>query len=173
MDVMVFCPVYRLEPETVQALCALRWDDPLTVVWQRDNPAQTGDERADGWANHLHQYQRGYETFMAGRFDAMLVIESDIIPPEDTLERLAALPCDVAYGAYVFRHLCVPPRIRRHRERAPAVSCLAETSAQHGRELVETAQPLERGAGPGCDRLLRLRPGLRADPAARAGAGAV
>lgn len=103
MDVMVFCPVYRLEPETVQALCGLAWDGPLTVMWQRDNPRRTGDERADGWANHLHQYQRGYETFMAGRYDAMLVIESDIIPPEDTLQRLAGLPCDVAYGAYVFR----------------------------------------------------------------------
>lgn len=34
----------------------------------------------------------------------MLVIESDIIPPADTLQRLAALDCDIAYGAYVFRN---------------------------------------------------------------------
>jgi hypothetical protein len=33
----------------------------------------------------------------------MLVIESDIIPPADTLKRLAAIDADLAYGAYVFR----------------------------------------------------------------------
>jgi len=102
-DVMVFTPVYRLEPETVQALFALEWDGPLTWVLQRDNP-QPGTDRATGVRNHLHQYQRGRETFLAGRYDAMLVIESDIIPPPDTLKRLAALECDVAYGCYMFRN---------------------------------------------------------------------
>ncbi len=40
---------------------------------------------------------------MQGRYDAMLVIESDIIPPPSTLHRLAALDADVAYGTYMFR----------------------------------------------------------------------
>lgn len=102
LDVMVFTPVYRLEEQTVQALMALE-GGPVTLVLQRDNPRRSDDARRDGWDNHLHQYQRGYDLFMAGRFDAMLVIESDIIPPPDALARLAALPCDVAYGAYVFR----------------------------------------------------------------------
>lgn len=102
-DVMVFTPVYRLEPETVQALFALAWDGPLTVVLQRDNPLASGDARLDGYANHLHQYRRGRELFLRGGYDALLVIESDIIPPADTLQRLAALPADVAYGAYLFR----------------------------------------------------------------------
>jgi hypothetical protein len=33
----------------------------------------------------------------------MLVIESDIIPPADTLRRLAACEADIAYGCYLFR----------------------------------------------------------------------
>jgi hypothetical protein len=33
----------------------------------------------------------------------MLVIESDIIPPPDTLKKLAAVDADMAYGVYVFR----------------------------------------------------------------------
>lgn len=102
MDVMVFTPVYRLEPETVKALLALEWDGPLTLVLQRDNP-HVGDDKATGVKNHLHQYQRGRETFLRGDYDAMLVIESDIIPPPDTLKRLAALDADIAYGVYVFR----------------------------------------------------------------------
>lgn len=103
-DVMVFTPVYRLEPETVQAIMALEWDGPLTLVLQRDNPHQAETARKTGVLNHLHQYQRGRETFLSGGYDAMLVIESDIIPPPDTLQRLAALEADLAYGCYVFRN---------------------------------------------------------------------
>jgi len=101
-DVMVFTPVYRLEPETVEAVLALEWDGPITHVFQRDNPLK-GSDRQTGVRNHLHQYQRGRELFLQGRYDAMLVIESDIIPPPDTLKRLAALDADAAYGAYMFR----------------------------------------------------------------------
>ena len=102
-DVMVFCPVYRLEPETVAAIFALEWDGPITYHFQRDNPLQCDTERETGIRNHHHQYRRGREMFLRGDYDAMLVIESDIIPPPDTLERLAAIDADVAYGAYVFR----------------------------------------------------------------------
>lgn len=96
-DVLVFVPVYRLEPETVAAVHALEWDGALTIVFQRDNPHK------EGRRNILHQYRRGRELFMAGSYDAMLVIESDIIPPPDTLKKLAALNTDCAYGVYRFR----------------------------------------------------------------------
>lgn len=96
-DVMVFTPMLRLEPATVKAVMDLKWDGPLTLVFQRDNP--TGDKYQD----HLHQYQRGREAFLRGPHDAMLVIESDIVPPRDTLLRLAALEADVAYGVYPSR----------------------------------------------------------------------
>ena len=96
-DVMVFTPVYRLEPETVAAVLALQWDGPITWVFQRDNPGGGGNR------DHLHQYQRARESVLCGHYDAMLVIESDIIPPPDTLQKLAALNADVAYGVYRFR----------------------------------------------------------------------
>ena len=103
-DVMVFCPVYRLEPETIDAIFNLEWDGAITFVFQEDNPHYfEGKERYTGVRNHLHQYQRGRELFLNGSFDAMLIIESDIIPPKDALKRLAALDTDLAYGAYVFR----------------------------------------------------------------------
>lgn len=105
-DVMVFTPVYRLEPETVESIFLLEWDGPLTLLLQRDNPIdleKSEDARQDGVWNHLHQYQRGRELFLAGPYEAMLVIESDIIPPRDTLKRLAALEADVAYGVYLYR----------------------------------------------------------------------
>ena len=109
-DIMVFTPVYRLEPETVEAVLALEWDGAITWVFQRDNPqeiigdlARSGDARKAGILNHLHQYKRGRETFLQGRYDAMLIVESDMIPPRDALTRLAAVPADVIYGVYRFR----------------------------------------------------------------------
>lgn len=96
-SILVFTPIFRLEPETVQALLALAHDGPLALLLQRDNP------HADGMTNITHQYQRGRVAFLRGDYDSLLVIESDIIPPPDTLQRLLALKADVAYGHYVFR----------------------------------------------------------------------
>lgn len=106
-DVLVFTPVYRLEPETIEAVFALEWDGPISYLFQRDNPVtadEADDQRVRGVLNHLHQYQRGRDVLLRGDYDAMLVIESDIIPPPDTLRRLAALDTDIAYGAYLFRN---------------------------------------------------------------------
>jgi hypothetical protein len=111
MSVFAFTPIHRLEPETVRALLALEWDGALALHLQRDNP------HADGRENVTHQYQRGRAAFLAGDYAAMLVIESDIIPPPDTLPRLAALKADVAYGHYVFR--TGPPVVSNVFERYP------------------------------------------------------
>ena len=97
-DVLVFTPIFRLEPEAVKGIMGLVWPGPLSLLMQRDNPHE-----GDGVANHLHQYQRGRDHFLKGDYDAMLVIESDIIPPANTLGHLAALAADVAYGCYMLR----------------------------------------------------------------------
>lgn len=103
--VMVFTPYGpRLEPETVTAVLSLSWSGPMTHVFQRDNPH--GEPHQD----ILHQYQTGRDAFLAGDYDAMLVIESDIIPPPDALTKLAALDADLAYGVYSFR-----PAVRARR----------------------------------------------------------
>jgi hypothetical protein len=100
--VQVFTPVYRLQPETVAAVLALQWDGPLAWVFQRDNP-DTAATREAGRVNILHQYQQARQRFLAGSDDALLVVEDDIIPPPDALQKLAALDADMAYGVYRFR----------------------------------------------------------------------
>ena len=97
-SVMAFTPVYRLESETVKALMELEWEGGLTLLIQRDNPTQ------DSKRNILHQYQEGRAKFLASGYDAMLVVESDIVPPKDAIKRLAALNVDCAYGVYQLRN---------------------------------------------------------------------
>lgn len=103
-DVLVFVPVWRLEPETIQAVHNLEWEGPLSLLLQRDNPyPDQRDKLKRKVLNHLNQYQRAREVFLAGRYDAMMVVESDIIPPPDAIKKLAALDTDIAYGVYRFR----------------------------------------------------------------------
>lgn len=87
-----------VEPETVQAVQGLHWPGALRWLVQRDNP-----HGGDGRNNILHQYREARRLFLASNDEAMLVIEADIIPPPDTLLRLAALDADLAYGVYRFR----------------------------------------------------------------------
>ena len=96
-DVLVFTPVKRLEPETARSALSFIFDGALSWLFQEYNPSGSGRE------DILYQYQRGREIFLGGPWDALMVIESDIIPPVDTVERLAALKADCAYGVYRFR----------------------------------------------------------------------
>lgn len=97
-DLLVFIPVFRLVLETVDAVVQLRWaggridrlfgEDLLTLP---------------GPANHLAQYQQAWT--LAQQYDALVTVESDIVPPADTALRLweCLQHADVALGLYVFR----------------------------------------------------------------------
>lgn len=144
-DILVFTPIYRLEPETVTAIFAMEWDGPISYLFQRDNPFPD-----NGRQNHLHQYQRGREVFLAGRYDAMLVIESDIIPPVDTIKKLMALNADIAYGVYRFRVSNVVNIFERYH---PGARNIGESLSIHPHKLYRAVQkgitPCS-GAGLGC-----------------------
>ena len=155
-DVLIFTPVYRLEPETVEAVFALDWDGPLSWLFQRDNPHDSSKPKT----NQLHQYQRGREAFLKGGYDAMLVIESDIIPPKDALKRLAALQADCGYGVYQFRR----SRIINIFELYPT----AEVT-ECGREPEHTAALDQAGAARWKDPMQRGRAGDLFDPQKGAG----
>ena len=98
MRTLLFCPTYRLEPETVNAIFRLKQVGGMDVFFTRDNP--TSDRKE----NILYNYQRGRKVFLEGGYDFLLVIESDMIPPADALERLSRVHADIALGLYMFRH---------------------------------------------------------------------
>lgn len=103
MKVLLFCPTYRLEPETVDSIMRL---DPagtqLDVLFTRHNATHRKS------INILLNYQRGRETVIAGGYDAMLAVESDMIIPQDALAKLLDVEADIASGLYVHRHYTTP-----------------------------------------------------------------
>ena len=96
---LLFCPTYRLEPETVEAILGQSYQ-PIDILFTRDNPHSLEDR---GRANILHNYRKGRRACLDGGYDAMLCIESDVIPPPDCAEKLLAVDADVVYGLYAFR----------------------------------------------------------------------
>lgn len=61
------------------------------------------DTLTDGRQNILHNYRKARAVFLAGKWDYLLTIESDMVPPVDILEQLLTHHAPVAYSLYVFR----------------------------------------------------------------------
>lgn len=97
MKVLVFTPILGLDPEAVQSAFTQKWDGPLDILYSHDNPH--GESHADV----LHQYQQGRLWALAGGYDAMLTLESDMVAPADTLNRLASVDAPVAHALYCVR----------------------------------------------------------------------
>lgn len=77
----------------------VQWRDPIDYWFTaNDNPHDAP------YANILHQYTKARQRALSGGYDALLTVESDMIVPPDTLQRLLACESGVAYGLYVFRH---------------------------------------------------------------------
>lgn len=144
MDVLVFTPVLRLEPATVKAIMALEWDGPLSFLFQRDNPG------VNGKANHHHQYVRGREVFLRGPYDAMLVVESDVVPPANALTRLAALDADIAYGCYMLRGVNVVNVLQRYPQPARNTGESLSIHPELWEQALKDGQIECSGAGLGC-----------------------
>ena len=134
-DVLVFTPVLRLEPETLEAIFSLEWDGPIGYLFQRDNPIpEQRDTMKRSVMNHLHQYQKARRLFLASEHDALMIVESDIIPPKDALQKLAALDADCAYGVYRFHASNVINVFERYHNNPPARN-VGESLSVHPRRL--------------------------------------
>jgi len=96
MKILVFTPIKNLYLNTLVAIHQMEWPDPITWVQWRDNPD------LDGRVNVVKAYNAGRALCLAG-WDALLCIENDILPPRNTLQRLAAVEADVIYGLYCYR----------------------------------------------------------------------
>jgi len=103
MRILVFCPLHpkypRLWGQTVQSIFRLSWSHEIDWLFSaNDNPHELPYE------NVTHNYNRAREKALAGDYEALLCIESDMVVPEDALRRLVQCDANVAYGLYVWRH---------------------------------------------------------------------
>ena len=111
VKILVFTPVYRLERETANWLLMLHGNtkhDTDIVLSYIEDRNQNEFQRV------CAQYQKARRMALDGGYDALLTVESDIIPPPDALNRLASdlTHYDIMLGVYAFRrgksqeHLC-------------------------------------------------------------------
>ena len=102
MDILIVCPTYnRLFTPTLRSIFGLQ-----SVGGRLDTffPYHGyGDGERDSRDIICDKYNAGRAKALAGGYDAMLTIESDMIVPPDAAVKLAATDADVAYGVYVFR----------------------------------------------------------------------
>lgn len=104
MNVLIYCPTYRkadgalaLRAETRKSLDALKHGRHKVTL---EIAVDAGENRRE---NIFRTYQRAWEMARDGTYDALLIVEHDMIVPADALVKLAACEADVAYGVYLFR----------------------------------------------------------------------
>lgn len=97
--ILLVCPTFRLEPETIERIHKQKWHGAVDFFFTRDNPFKGRQAYLNIEANM--NKARGF--FLRENYDAMFVVESDMLPPYDALERLAMVDADVAGGLYVMR----------------------------------------------------------------------
>lgn len=101
MKVLVATPVMRgrLMTRAWLSWYQMAWDGQLDFY-------QTigGDYASTPYDNVVRKYNQIRDVVLADGYDGLMTVESDMIVPQDALQRLAAVDADVAYGLYVWRH---------------------------------------------------------------------
>lgn len=103
MRILCYVPLAPRTPKiyarTITSLFALDWPEYMPVVFGR-NDSPVGTKYQDICAKH----NEARRMVLDGDYDALFLVENDMILPPDTLYKLTALHSDVAYGLYVGRH---------------------------------------------------------------------
>lgn len=109
--VLVVTPTLRLEPATLQRIFALEWAGPIDYFFTKDNP-YSGELQ---YKNIELNMNKARDVLLNGGYDAMLIVESDMLPPSDGLKKLALADADVAGGLYLMRNRPMVTNVIIHR----------------------------------------------------------
>lgn len=145
MHVLAVTPHNRLEPETIRALFTQTYAGSLSHVFMRDNP-----EVVPGH-NIIRAYKRLEAIFLEGPYDALWVIENDLIPPPDALAKMLAVDGDIVYGPYLFRRGVPSMNIVQPGTRIPQT----EAATSWRRDFAAGAVVACGGLGLGCTLIYR------------------
>jgi len=89
-----------IRTETALSVQAQQVNGDFDWITPTENPYPAPDLR-----NVCHQYQCIRETFLAGAWAALVLVEHDnVLPDAGAIQRMYDTPADVVYTPYVFRH---------------------------------------------------------------------
>lgn len=94
--VLLFCPTVKLTRDVTMAIHGIQFSGGLDVMFTHDNPHLGGQ-------NIFYNYAKAERIVKAESYDYLFIVEDDMLPPPDALEKLIALDADIAYGVYCFR----------------------------------------------------------------------
>jgi hypothetical protein len=110
--VLLYCPTFEhqgklaIREETQACIDALEWGGTLDVIIDSSQPHHPYDP-ADLYHSHentLLKYQKARRLTLEGGYDALFIVEHDMLIPANALQKLWAVRGDVVYGAYMFRN---------------------------------------------------------------------
>lgn len=87
----------RIKAATALSVGNLKWNGPLDFLMS------CSGERVNHFADLADKLNFAGSLALSGGYDGMLIVEYDMIVPEDALEKLAAVDADIVYGLYCAR----------------------------------------------------------------------
>jgi hypothetical protein len=152
LRILVFCPTApRLEIETIDAIFGQKGIRFFDVMFTRDNP-HFGNWK-EGYKNIQINYEKMRRIVLSEKYDAVWIVESDVIPPEDALLKLLEIDAPVVSGIYVMRHGDPSPNLMRKE------ASLGLGSGMRWEELQNSKEKVIEVSG-GCMGCLLIRPGV-------------
>src|SRR5690349_15787457 len=97
MRILTATPTVKLGTETLHAIFGQTysgWNDHFFTFENNQQPPAM---------NIVYNYRKIQAAFLAGGYDALWIVEDDLVVPPDALEKLLAVEADVVYGVYTFR----------------------------------------------------------------------
>ncbi len=102
MKVLLYCPLYpkspRIYARSLQSIFTQDYPEPIEMVFGKHDGAKIGIN------DLVEKHNRARQWALEDGYDALFLVEADIILPYDALSRLVAVDSDVAYGLYCGRH---------------------------------------------------------------------
>lgn len=146
LSILLVCPLAigetRLHDLTWQSIQDLLWDQPVDILLMRDDAPDSPH-----MSNLTAKLNHARSLFLQGNYDAMFVVESDMVVPPHALLRLTRVKADVAYGVY-----CT----RRADYRWLAYAALGDRNGEGPVVKAEWGKVVEtRGVGFGCTLIQR------------------
>lgn len=89
----------KVYARTIQSIMNVIWNVEIDYLFGRED-----DPLENPYDNICKKYNRARQAALDGGYDALWTVESDVIVPPITLQRLTRVEADVAYGLYVSRH---------------------------------------------------------------------